>query len=350
MRVIGRGYREKFWGLVWSYCVEQGGVEIKTYSTQPTTKERGGGGGRKRTCGPQCKVCLTPRARSLPRDLLAGHRLRCRSAFDSMSLPQARETSTTYRQTDWSQYISCIRYRIAWLPGGSGFSAVLHPVIVVVLKSRLIVVRLACCQFSGSGEALGASGGLCVLSIIGSASVLPILCVRYFRWEREREIQRERERDGSDFTIVALIGDEFTLSLAKNSHNWRWAYTFPCQKFALFVSPFTLPVSPFTERSLLWRWNSQWVHTFHCQKSFRPLCSPSFKAGPPLDLSFWSFLTFLHHGIEKVERHLLWKFYKKIQRKSWSNVPPKLVACIGFLYKVVHKIGRLRKFNRSRGI
>ena len=68
---------------------------------------------------------------------------------------------------------------------------------------------------------------------------------------------------------------------------------------------------------------------------------------PPLDLSFWSFLTFLHHGIEEVERHLLWKFYKKIRRKSWSNVPPKLLACIRFLYKVVHKNGRLRKFNRS---
>ena len=25
----------------------------------------------------------------------------------------------------------------------------------------------------------------------------------------------------------------------------------------------------------------------------------------PLDLSFWSFLTFWHHGIEEVERHLL---------------------------------------------
>ena len=25
----------------------------------------------------------------------------------------------------------------------------------------------------------------------------------------------------------------------------------------------------------------------------------------PLDLSFWSFLTFLHHSIEEVERHLL---------------------------------------------
>ena len=28
-------------------------------------------------------------------------------------------------------------------------------------------------------------------------------------------------------------------------------------------------------------------------------------------------------------------------------MPPKLLACIRFLYKVVHKIGRLRKFNRS---
>ena len=26
-------------------------------------------------------------------------------------------------------------------------------------------------------------------------------------------------------------------------------------------------------------------------------------------------------------------------------MPPKLLACIGFLYKVVHKNGRLRKFN-----
>ena len=78
--------------------------------------------------------------------------------------------------------------------------------------------------------------------------------------EREREIQREterereRERDGSDVTIVALklamnlhfplpkirtIGDELTLSLAK--------------KIALFVSPFSLPVSPLTERSQWWR-------------------------------------------------------------------------------------------------
>ena len=41
---------------------------------------------------------------------------------------------------------------------------------------------------------------------------------------------------------------------------------------------------------------------------------------------------------------------KKIQRKSWSNVPPKLLACIGFLYKVVHEIGRPRKFNLAHVI
>ena len=38
------------------------------------------------------------------------------------------------------------------------------------------------------------------------------------------------------------------------------------------------------------------------------------KAGP-LDLSFWSFLTYLHHGIEEAERHLLWKVYKKFEGK-----------------------------------
>ena len=108
------------------------------------------------------------------------------------------------------------------------------------------------------------------IPIIGSAEALPILCVRYFRWERERDTEIERERRKWRHQCRAKIGDEFTLSLAKNSHNWRWAYTFPCKKFALFVSPFTLPVSPFTERSPLWRWNSQWVHTFHCQIFFRP--------------------------------------------------------------------------------
>ena len=69
---------------------------------------------------------------------------------------------------------------------------------------------------------------------------------------------------------IRTIGDEpFTV------------YTFPCQKFALFVSPFTFLVSTFTERSPLWRWNSQWVHTFRCQIFFRPLCSHSFKWREP---------------------------------------------------------------------
>ena len=89
--------------------------------------------------------------------------------------------------------------------------------------------------------------------------------------ERERERERETETDGSDVTIVTqklgmslhfplpkirTIGDEFTLSLAKNSH------------FSFLLH--TSRLSPLKWLPL-WRWNSQWVHTFRCQKY-----SPSF--------------------------------------------------------------------------
>ena len=52
------------------------------------------------------------------------------------------------------------------------------------------------------------------------------------------------------------------------------------------------------------------------------------------NLSFWSFFTFLHHRTGEVERRILWKPQKKKSRKSWLSVPLKLLACIGFLYKV----------------
>ena len=73
--------------------------------------------------------------------------------------------------------------------------------------------------------------------IIGSAEALPILCVRYIRWEREiqREREREREKDGSDVTIVALkLAMSFALLLAKNVHLsiGDEFCAFPCQKFA----------------------------------------------------------------------------------------------------------------------
>ena len=78
-------------------------------------------------------------------------------------------------------------------------------------------------------------------------------------------------------------------------------------------------------------------------------CSFPLRQGPPW-FEFLVIFYFLHHGIEEVERHLLWKFHEKIQRKSWSNAPPKLLVCLRFLWKVVHKIGRLRKFNHAREI
>ena len=87
-----------------------------------------------------------------------------------------------------------------------------------------------------------------------------------------------------------------------------------------------------------------WAKSYRFWKFIETAAPP-----PPSWFEFWSFWTFLHHGIE-VERHLLWKFHKKIQRKSWSNVSPNLLICIGFLYKVVHKNGRLRKFNGAREI
>ena len=104
----------------------------------------------------------------------------------------------------------------------------------------------------------------------GSASYI----VREELSVRERERDTDRERRKWRNHCRAKIGDEFPLSLAKISHNWRWAYTFPCQKFALFISPFTLPISPFTERSPLWSWNSQRVHTFRCRKFFALFVPP----------------------------------------------------------------------------
>ena len=74
----------------------------------------------------------------------------------------------------------------------------------------------------------------------GSASyfVREVLSVR----KRERDTERESRKWRHH--CRAKIGDEFTLSLAKNLHNWRWAYTFLCQKFALSFLPSHFPSLP----------------------------------------------------------------------------------------------------------
>ena len=90
--------------------------------------------------------------------------------------------------------------------------------------------------------------------------------------ESEREIQtdRERERDGSDVTIVALklamnlhfplpisrtIGDELTLSLAKNSH------------FSILPSHFPSLPALHEEVTMV---ALKFAMSFHCQSFFRP--------------------------------------------------------------------------------
>ena len=93
--------------------------------------------------------------------------------------------------------------------------------------------------------------------------------------EREREIQRDRERRKWRHHCRAKIGDEFTLPLPKN-RTIGDELTLSLAKFALSFLPSHFSSLP-SRSSSLWRWNSQWVHTFHCQKFERPLCSPSFK-------------------------------------------------------------------------
>ena len=123
------------------------------------------------------------------------------------------------------------------------------------------------------------------------------------------ERERERERRKWRHHCRAKIGDEFTLpgsdviivalKLAMSLYTFpcqKSHFSFLCQKVALFVSPFTLPVSPFSNG-----------HHYHCGaeirndfslsvvKKFRPLCSDflkwrdcsfhrkmnQIKAGPP---------------------------------------------------------------------
>ena len=75
--------------------------------------------------------------------------------------------------------------------------------------------------------------------IIGNAEALPILCVRYIHSVREREREIQREKDGSDVTIVALkLAMSFALLLAKNVHLsiGDEFCAFPCQKICTSVS------------------------------------------------------------------------------------------------------------------
>ena len=117
-------------------------------------------------------------------------------------------------------------------------------VLVIFLLHRIIVVVWIVCLLPRLRVPVYSTQSV-THCIIGSAEALPILCVRYFWWEREREIQRKRDRRKWRHHCRAKSGDEFTLSLAKKSHNWRWAYTFPCHKKTHFsILPSHFPSLP----------------------------------------------------------------------------------------------------------
>ena len=85
------------------------------------------------------------------------------------------------------------------------------------------------------------------------------------RFRASYNTERERKRRKWRHHCRAKIGDQFTLSLAKFRTIGN-EFTIPLPKdrrfhFSLHTSRLSL-----LQWSPLWRWNLQWVHTFHCQK------------------------------------------------------------------------------------
>ena len=73
-------------------------------------------------------------------------------------------------------------------------------------------------------------------NIIGNAEAFPILCMRYIRWERERDTERERRKWRHH--CRAKIGNEFCTSPCQNVHLSIDKFcAVPCQTICTSVSP-----------------------------------------------------------------------------------------------------------------
>ena len=108
--------------------------------------------------------------------------------------------------------------------------------------------------------------------IIASAKALAILCVRCVTWAREKEREREREREREterqrERERERERGSERETEVMSplSRWSWRWVYTFPCQKFALFVSPFL------NGHHCGGEIRNEFTHNFRCQKSSHSL-------------------------------------------------------------------------------
>ena len=74
------------------------------------------------------------------------------------------------------------------------------------------------------------------------------------------------------------------------------------------------------------------------QTRLMPLSHRDKRYHQPVCLKFYPLLKFL------LKRIFWWKPCEKIQWQSWYKMPSKLLSCIGFLYKVVHKTARFSVF------
>ena len=148
------------------------------------------------------------------------------------------------------------------------------------------------------------------------------------RWTNRKT---EGKTHGSDVTIIALkLTKILHFSLAKNLHFSFLSSHFPCFRSSMVTivalkfplsSHFPLPKKSCTFVPTLSNGASRVTGDRKPKTNDQILPSPKLfshrkmsqiKAGP-LELSFWSYSTFLHHGIQKVEGHLVWKLHKKFK-------------------------------------
>ena len=167
---------------------------------------------------------------------------------------------------------------------------------------------------------------------------------------RERERARWKwETDGSAVTIAALkLAMNLHFPLPKTSHNWRWAYTFPYQKFALSVSPFTLPVSTFrlhgevTIVALKFAMSSH----FPMPKNFSPTLFSSFKLHEPRDewsktQDKWSnpaqsYIVLPIENMKQINTQNYWKsFFLPVYIWGEPQASPTVTCWLGFLSRYI---------------
>ena len=174
--------------------------------------------------------------------------------------------------------------------------------------------------------------------------VYKVIRYRLVQVQQNKKKDRSCSRPASAFLFLfffhSLLHLTSFLSQYKNEFQWDWVAVWPSESefewdwAAPRCACVAVRFSSCSVIELQWDWVAVRLGCSAVELEFGWVavwlsCSV-IKAGPPLIWVFGHFFTFLHHGIEEIERHLLLKFYKKNSKK-------KLVKCateIGRFHRV----------------